>query len=297
MDTFSSQLVTQTIEATNFSEEQANYALNYISHYYKNPEDSLTNELVVEYTATIQSQLGLEPTGQLDFGTLKAMVYTPRCGVSDYVASTSRGAKWGLKKLKYFVESYVNRLSQTDQLDLIALALKQWAEVADITFERTNNKSNANLVMSTGRGARDNFDGPNSTLAWAYLPPTVGYNGQLLMKFDLDETWVKNNGDRGIVYLNVACHEFGHMLGLDHSRNSKALMAPYYSPAVAKPQTNDDIPRIRSLYGAAKNPPDTTPEQPPNPGPAPGTIKVEIELSDMSQIKIDGKQPINFNLL
>ena len=49
--------------------------------------------------------------------------------------------------------------------------------------------------------------------------------------------------------LNVACHEFGHLLGLTHSKKPGALMAPYYNPFIATPQQDDDIVRVQKLYG------------------------------------------------
>ena len=54
----------------------------------------------------------------------------------------------------------------------------------------------------------------------------------------------------GINLLQVAAHEFGHSLGILHSANSDALMAPFYrgySPNFKLHQ--DDINAVQSIYG------------------------------------------------
>lgn len=298
-------MIAQTADNSGLSEDDTTFALQYLDHYYINPDvvTKFDTDAIAEAVRQFQANFGLPVTGEIDTATIKAMKYTPRCGCPDYKSSTDpQAAKWGGNKLTYFFESYVNGLSQTDQIDLAKMALNQWAAVCNLTFEQVSSKSQARLIFSTGRGASDNFDGPSNTLAWAYLPQSNAYSGQLLMKFDLDETWIKNSMDRGILYLNVACHEFGHMLGLEHSSSRQALMAPTYAVGVTKPQANDDIPRIQQLYGQPLTPVGpTTPTTPTTPvGPTTPTArrKVEIWVNSMDDIKIDGKAVANpFDLI
>ena len=40
--------------------------------------------------------------------------------------------------------------------------------------------------------------------------------------------------------LQTAAHEFGHSLGLSHSDNNAALMAPFYRGFETKPKLNED---------------------------------------------------------
>lgn len=263
-------------------------ALSYISTYqWDDSSGPLTAQKVEQYTKNVQKALGLKPTGIIDYQLVKMMEHTPRCGIPDYEMNTGpEASKWGITDLTYFIEQYVDGLPKTEQDSIIAKAFNSWAVVANLKFTRVNTAGKANFVISTGRGRANNFDGPGNTLAWAYLPSGNNYKGQLLSRFDLDERWINNPSQRGILMENVACHEFGHLLGLDHSRVSTALMAPFYSPSVAKPVDNDDVRRIAALYGKPTQPPVTPPVTPP---PATPKRTITIKVSSLDDVLIDGK--------
>ena len=204
---------------------------------------------------------GLPETGILDGPTVETL-YQPRCGVSDALRSTA-DAKWRKNRLDYYVDAYVEGLDEATISDVFREAWKSWADVADLRFTQVNSVNEADLILSTGRGARAGFDGPSGTLAWAQLP--TGTDQPLLCRFDLDETWV-HDLNRDILLLAVAAHEFGHLLGLDHdAQSSGALMAPFYKRGLFKPQTND-VRRIQGLYGVPTEPP--PPSAPTEPIPA-----------------------------
>lgn len=275
--------------------QKLDVALNYIATYQWNEtEGPLTPQKVELYTKNIQKALGLKPTGSIDHQLVKMMEFTPRCGLPDYaMADGPQAAKWGLNELTYYVEQYVEGLTKSDQDEVLARAWASWAGAANLKFTRVTTAGKANFVISTGRGRGQNFDGPGNTLAWAYLPSGNSYQGQLLMRFDLDERWLSSPGQRGILMENVACHEFGHLLGLDHSKVSTALMAPYYSPNVPKPVDNDDVRRIVALYG---KPATSSPQPTPAPTPA-GKYVVTIKVSDLADVKVNDKPITDFKLI
>ena len=68
----------------------------------------------------------------------------------------------------------------------------------------------------------------------------------------------------GTNLLQTAAHEFGHSLGLSHTDDNAALMAPFYRGYEVKPKLNeDDIKAIQALYGKksrfTNNKPSTVP--------------------------------------
>lgn len=49
--------------------------------------------------------------------------------------------------------------------------------------------------------------------------------------------------------LQVAAHEFGHVLGLQHSLEPGAVMSPFYSESYPPRLSEDDVRGIQYLYG------------------------------------------------
>ena len=246
----------------------------------------VTDTALSNAVADLQVLLGLPETGEPDARLVRALAMTPRCGCPDIlpIGLIGQVRAWGKKRLTYHVAEYVQGIDQDTQNQLLGEAWANWAAVADLSFEQVRSKQEANILISVGSGRQQGFDGPQGTLAWAQLPG--GDDRQLLMRFDLAETWVVDAAQRGILLLNVACHEFGHLLGLDHSRQTQALMAPFYSPRVAKPQPVDDIPRIQDIYGRPTAPVPPPPAPPPTGGG--GKPKVVLTVPDGVDVEVPG---------
>lgn len=102
--------------------------------------------------------------------------------------------------------------------------------------------------MESEHGDGDAFDGQGGTLAHAFFPVFGGD-----AHFDDAELWTIGS-PRGTNLFQVAAHEFGHSLGLSHSDQSSALMAPFYrgfEPVFKLDE--DDKAAIQSLYGRKTN--------------------------------------------
>lgn len=269
---------------------EAKFAVAYLSEfgYFKDIIDAVSNitlDDILKAIKLFQNWFGLPKNGLLTSQTVKAME-APRCGHPDIVrehhveevrlrdfAEVSL-ARWRKHDLKYFVEAYVAGISKSEQDGVFQAAFDAWCQYGQINAVSVSSAGEADIVITTGEGQRSNFDGPGGTLAWAYLPD--GSDQQLTMKFDLGETWTTDPRGRGIVLLNVATHEFGHLFGLDHSKTQTALMAPYYNVNTATPQQDDDIPRFIARYGQRTS---------PGPAPGPAPVSGEIVLSYSGTLK------------
>jgi len=191
----------------------------------------------------------------------KELLLRKRCGVADFnsnINSTSgefvlRGCQYNKRRLTYAFVNNSNDLQGDREHSIVRQAFDAWQDVCGLTFEEVdlNESPDFNIAWRSGNHADGSvFDGPSNTLAHAFFPPPCGGPNSGTMHFDEAETWVEAGGDNGIVLLQVAIHEIGHLLGLSHSDDENAIMYPYYS-ADRVNLTQDDISGIRELYGLA----------------------------------------------
>lgn len=134
--------------------------------------------------------------------------------------------------------------------DEIKKAFEIWSKHSDLTFEKKSSGSVHIEVRFEKKehGDGDPFDGPGGTLAHAFFPI---YGGDA--HFDDQEFWTIDDY-RGSNLLQTMAHEFGHSLGLSHSDDSSALMAPFYKGYVPDVKLeSDDIKAIQALYGKNGN--------------------------------------------
>ncbi|XP_019110593.2 collagenase 3a isoform X4 [Larimichthys crocea] len=247
------------------SQQDEEFAESYLKKFYNLTEETGPTgrqgiRPVVEKLIEMQRFFRLNETGTLDADTM-AVMKKARCGVPDIkVASYStfeNNPKWDKNSLTYRIENYTPDMPVSEVDDSINRALQVWAKVTPLRFTRIYSGT-ADIMISFGSGAHgDNqpFDGPDGTLAHAF-PPNLGGDAH----FDEDETFTFRSSNGYVLFL-VAAHEFGHSLGLHHSKDPGALMYRDYS--YRNPDTfvlpQDDINGIQSLYGPN---PDVDPIQP-----------------------------------
>uniref|UniRef100_A0A667WV21 Matrix metallopeptidase 20b (enamelysin) n=1 Tax=Myripristis murdjan TaxID=586833 RepID=A0A667WV21_9TELE len=195
----------------------------------------------------MQAFFGLNTTGAVDSETLEVML-SPRCGVPDVEEySHNLGTRWNKNVITYSIGRYTRDLPRGTVDSLVESALSVWARASSLTFVRSPTR-NADIMVefvSYAHGDLYPFDGPRGTLAHAF-GPGEGTGGDT--HFDDDEHWT--TGGNGFNLYLVAAHEFGHALGLKHSRNPESLMYPTYKyPRTLSLLSREDVANINTLYG------------------------------------------------
>lgn len=269
------------------NEANINKALSYLVKYgYLSDKKENNIEDIIAAVIKLHKIAGFDSSGIINGKTMSIMEL-PRCSMQDNVVEEATSLpKWASNNLTYYIGSRDSDMPKEKWDECFRLAFSYWSEITPLVFNQTNSQSEANLIINTGRGRQNDFDGPSGTLAYFELPPYANYKGQLKGMWDADELWTIDGN--GILLVNVACHEIGHALGLNHSNISSALMAPYYNRNIAKPQSNDDIPRMQARYGKPVT--GTTPTPTPQPVPKPNNPKETIIrlTGDINKIDIEG---------
>lgn len=258
---------------TTASPEDHKIAEAYLSQFYRDHNAAKPRsramflpDLETELKA-MQAFFGLKVTGKLDSNTLETMKL-PRCGVTDvakYKHFQGRPS-WKQSVVTYRITEYTSQMSQREVDAIIAKAFQLYSDVIPLDFKQIySGTADIMILFKAGyHGDFYPFDGPNGVLAHANSPgPEQGGDTH----FDDDETWSQSSQD--INLLLVAAHEFGHALGLDHSKDPSALMYPTYRYVNTNGYTlpRDDRLGVQALYGVRTSA--DKPEPKPNPEPSP----------------------------
>ncbi|XP_028273664.1 stromelysin-3-like [Parambassis ranga] len=234
----------------------------------------------------------------------------PRCGVPDYPALTQAdmshysmkkkkgdlsrqqrrkrfalfGGRWEKTDLTYKIMRFPWQMSESKVRRVLREAFSVWSDVTPLRFTEVTSEK-ADIIIDFNRywhGDTLPFDGPGGILAHAFFPRT---HREGEVHFDYDEHWTVGN-DVGTDLLQVAAHEFGHVLGLQHSLEPDAVMCPFYSDLYPLQLSEDDKRGIQYLYGPpVHRHPDMT-----------ETNEIVVELPDACRTNFDAVSMIRGEL-
>ena len=134
----------------------------------------------------------------------------------------------------------------------IGAAFSAWSAVANIAFTEIADPGTPEGGVGGGdiRIGGHVFDGPSGVLAHAFYPPSNGGTFAGDLHFDIDELWKTSFVGPGFDIFQVAAHEIGHSIGLDHTLVPASLMNAFYTEAFSGPQA-DDAAGAAFIYGRA----------------------------------------------
>uniref|UniRef100_A0A0M3HMS1 ZnMc domain-containing protein n=1 Tax=Ascaris lumbricoides TaxID=6252 RepID=A0A0M3HMS1_ASCLU len=171
------------------------------------------------------------------------------------VTSTSRSKRYILAERKWPYtmitwKLFKDHLSFGDRYvvrNTLHRAFYLWQSVSSIRFYELSEESpltaDINVIFAKGaHGDKLPFDGKDGIVAHAFYPT----EGKL--HFDADEKWTLNRRD-GVNLYQTAVHEIGHIIGLEHSTDERAVMFPSYRPYDPEyTLADDDVRGVRRLY-------------------------------------------------
>lgn len=195
----------------------------------------------------------------------KKLLEAPRCGVADLPSSPGgstpsapfvlRGCSYGKHDLSYAFLNGTSDLPGNREREIVRQAFQAWEAVANLHFTEVGAGDNPDFRIAWRSGDHgdgspfDDQGGPEgNTLAHAFFPPPCGGTHAGDLHFDEAEAWIDDPSGDGILLLQVAIHEIGHLLGLSHSNDTSAIMFAFYAPDRVN-LSQDDVQGITALYG------------------------------------------------
>lgn len=135
----------------------------------------------------------------------------------------------------------------------IEAAFDKWSSVSGVKFDQVADSSTTDIRFGLNAvDGQDNVVGETDYITSGYKT-SAGLDAlrSADIEFDTGENWTVKAGHEvsadGLTLYQVALHEIGHALGLDHYSGGPAIMNPYTG---VSDLTASDIHGIQALYGA-----------------------------------------------
>ncbi|HEX6204890.1 MAG TPA: M10 family metallopeptidase domain-containing protein [Solirubrobacterales bacterium] len=163
---------------------------------------------------------------------------------------------WNHTNLTYAFENGTADIAGENERQAIRDGMALWSAASPLTFSEVPVES-AEIKIKWAEGNHGDsisFDGAFNGVTGGILAhsswPTDPASGDI--HFDDAETWSLNEQTKiaqPFDLVTVAAHEFGHSIGLEHSKVNSALMYSPFETASHRYLATDDIEGVHSAYG------------------------------------------------